>query len=164
MKKVLLIINLFACLLLVLTGCSSPNFENDTGKNGIMIINGKTVKSDYIMLYKADDREYSHIPLTEVLLGLSVNFGWLGDDQGDILYDGKRYILDLKEKSLVREGDNFNILVPAPGETRFYCNITEREVVLNDDAVRVILNFIGKKVEISIDYENSVVHISDMAL
>ena len=159
-KYLFMLISIFICTLLVAIGCSCHETVAETEKSGKMIINGVKTTSDYIMLYKTENHEVAHIPLTKVFFGLGINFSFIGDDCVDFLYNNKRYVIDLIAKTFGEE-NVFSVPLLAPGEQAFHYEVKDEEVILNDGTILLILAEIGKKVDLTIDFDNAVVYITD---
>lgn len=107
----------------------------------------------------SDEYYYSaKLPLTEVLISLGMTVEWVTDNTANLTYEGKEYVLNLANVSLIEKGKTFNLLLPAPGDHRFH-TVLNRELLLDTNTIRNALHEIGVKIHVYINYEDETVYI-----
>ena len=125
------------------------------GKSGELKYNGQTVTDQNVTVY----RRTAYVPALEVLTAIGADITWLDDEQAVISYKDNKYQLNLSEALLVEENDNFNLIEVPPDAKNYYCKAIDREIILDIETLRVMLELMGEKVMIDISYKDSLVLI-----
>jgi hypothetical protein len=162
MMKKRFLLCLIGCILIIGMGCvflytGIFAAKNDKAQTGTLFVNGKEISNEEIKF----DNEYAELPLVKVLTGFGSNVEWLDNDTADIVYKGRKYSLNLKDNSLEEEENSFNLLMPPPGSTYYYCKAANREIFVDSHIIVVIMYIMGEKIDINIDYDNSIVYITE---
>lgn len=122
-----------------------------------LIVNGKEIESD-IALSINHEKQYAEIPLIATLNALGCQVEWVNEKRVEIRYNDTVYVLNPSAQTLVKSGDSFNMIAVAPGATHgLYCEILDREFIIDSDSVSYFLSQLGA--QITIDYENDTVKI-----
>jgi len=148
---------LIVCFVFLLRNKIPQNKENDeTHNKSTLYINGKLIGSDFVEIrvnesVDMDYRYYAVLPLIDVLESLDLNIVWLNDDDAIISSSDVQLTLSLSEKTLIdnRIGDNW--LMPAPGIINYYCKVENKNIIVDDNTLHVILTELGIKAEIDIN-------------
>ena len=182
-KKIILCLSCGVPLLSVGLGSALMYFEKATNKNGILNVNGKDIASKNVTIRKEKFSNsvlpfpnsfiakiselfskgyYYHtdLPLTEVLKGLGMNVEWIDNNIANITLNEKNYVLDLEEVSLIETGEKFNLISSTDGGRRAY-KVLDKELILDDNTIKNALYLIGEMIDVRIDFDESVVYITE---
>ena len=148
---------LIVCSVFLLRNKIPQNKENnETHNKSTLYINGKLIESDFVEIcvnksVDMDYRYYAVLPLIEVLESFGMDVVWLNDDNAIISSSDAQLTLSLSEKTLIdnRIGDNW--LRPVPGIVNYYCKVENKNIIVDDNTLHVILTELGIKVEIDIN-------------
>ena len=99
-----------------------------------------------------------YLPFTAILKCYGAQVNWITDTVAEITCNDSKYILDLSDQTLVKEGSNGNYIIPAPGST-LYTKAAGKELYIDSLNLRCVLKFIGINVRIEIDHQNKTVTI-----
>ncbi len=99
-----------------------------------------------------------YLPFTAILKCYGAQVNWITDTVAEITCNGSKYILDLSDQTMVKEGSNGNYIIPAPGST-LYTKAAAKELYIDSLNLRCVLRFIGTNVRIEIDHQNKTVTI-----
>lgn len=124
--------------------------------HGTLFINEKVITDKYVIIHQ----KYAEIPLIEVLQNSGFDIVWVDNTTAEAIYQGEKYIIDLKEKSFLREGKNDNLITPTPGGNTFSCKIVESNIILDSNTVKSIMFRIGRNLSVIVDYSKSEVYIN----
>lgn len=128
-------------------------------KNGTLYIHGSEITQENVTIHYIENLSYADLPFTEVLKGLGFNIEWVDDNTADISYKDKKYVLDLTAVSFTEVGSNSNRF-GVPG-SRMYYTISQKELILDSTTIQGALFLIGYDVFIDIDYDKSIVYITE---
>lgn len=131
-----------------------------SNKQGILYIKGQKVENNDVTVYK----DYAILPLKKILLEFDYKIQWISDTVANIADDNGTYILDIQEKTLIEEEPviyNFNFLTPPPGSIHYHCQVVDKEILIDQGTVLVIMQLMNKKISINSDFDNAIVYISD---
>lgn len=120
-----------------------------------LVVKGKDITSgNYVKLH--NDQGYADLPLTAIMDALGAEIKWEDNITALFAFDGKEYILNIEECSLVYNGGMINILSTPPGGSRYY-QVIGNELIIDSTTIRGFFSIIG--VSIKLDYSNMVVVI-----
>jgi len=129
-------------------------------QNGTLIINNGAAITENVVIHFKESYMYADLPFTEVMKELGMTVDWLDSDVAEITYNDEKYILNLAEVSLVKDGSDSNILIPPPGCRIFDYKVLDKELILDSDTIHSILYTI-RKINVSIDREKLIVYITE---
>lgn len=157
MKKGLLL--RFACvILLLICGVVCILLFSGVFKSNTLFINGKGIYKENILILQGK----AELPFVAILSSLGANVEWINNDSAKIKYKGEKYILDLKNKSFMREdGHSINYLNCPPGSTGYYCKVANREVFIDSSTIREIMYFMGENIEVMVVQGTGMVYITE---
>ena len=102
------------CVFLVLLiGGSIMFLFKSSPKSGLLKMNGVVIARENVTIYS----DYTELPLIEVMKSLDMDVNWLDKNNAVIMYDGKKYTLNLINVTLFEDGQDRNLLLP-PREGR----------------------------------------------
>ena len=157
-KRMILFLTCGILALLIGVGGTFMYIGKTASKEGTLNVNGKSLINVNVKIR----RDYAELPFTEVLKGLGYNVEWLDGNTAFITYQDEKYVLNLAEVSLVKDGHNSNIIIPAPGSRGIKCEVLENELVIDSNSLYNIMYTI-KKVRISIDRDNFIVSVTEIS-
>ena len=99
-----------------------------------------------------------YLPFTAILKGYGAKVYWVSDTVAEITCNGSKYILDLSDQTMVKEGSNGNYIIPAPGST-LYTKTAGKELLIDSLNLRCILKFMGIDTQVSIDHQSKTITI-----
>lgn len=169
MKKIIACIPLMLAVCFFVSACDKNNTSTiDTSLGSQeetqnihgsykLIVNGKEIASDTALSIN-HEKQYAEIPLTAALRALGCQVEWVNEKRVEICCNDTVYVLNPSAQTLVKSGDSFNMIAVAPGATHgLYCEILDREFIIDSDSVSYFLSQLGA--QITIDYENDTVKI-----
>ncbi len=152
MKKMIVLI-LAAGVLLTFVSCS---ISESNGEKGMLIVEGTTITSNTIVYY-----EYAAVSVCDVLSALGFVLTWDNESVVSFYCNDEKYIISIPEKTLVRDGENCNYLLPAPGSQNYICDVVDGELIVDNNTLLSLFNvFIKYPVYIEFDSENASVIIT----
>lgn len=157
------IILIIALVILLVGGIMIFLFKKDVkskSSKGILIINDEYTIADNVTIHYKKNASYSCLPLLEIFKYLGANIDWIDVDSANVTYKGKKYILDLREVSLVESGGKMNLIFSADGWRREY-TILERELILDSVTIKCAFMFMGNTIDFSYDHEISTVYANE---
>ena len=144
------------CVFLVLLiGGSIMFLFKSSPKSGLLKMNGVVIARENVTIYS----DYTELPLIEVMKSLDMDVNWLDKNTAVIMYDGKKYTLNLINVTLFEDGQDRNLLLPPPGGKRHY-TVLEEELVLDSNTVKSVMYLMGIHLRIDIDRKEQIVSIS----
>lgn len=104
--------------------------------------------------------EYVLLPFEAVLETLGADFSWSDENTAEMMFNGKTYIFDRKEISLIAIEDEygFNLIKPLAGGVLRY-EVTDDQLLLDDNTFFWIIEEMGTDIHIDVDYEDYIVNI-----
>lgn len=150
---VLAVFVLAGCILFILAGKRSTR-ESEPQKAELKI-NNYLLVDDNIKLFE----DHAEIPLVKTLECLGFSSFWDSDETATLSYDEKKLKLSLSDKSLMDLEECNNLLVMAPGNDYFCCNIVEKDVIVDTNTMHHILRFIGLNNSVCIDYDQGIIYV-----
>ncbi len=104
---------------------------------------------------------YAALPLLDLIEILGLEITYSSEDRATFVCGETEYEILIDDKVLTKVGDNYNYLIPAPGNSNFVCDIIDGELMVDDNTVKCLFNtFLEYPIRLSVDYEtNSVVII-----
>lgn len=124
--------------------------------NCILVVKGEDITAKtYVHLY--EEAHYAELPLVAIMNTLGATIEWKSDILSTILYEGKTYLLNIDECTLVVQGGSINILTTPPGGERHYRTM-EKELIVDSVTIRGLFHIIG--VTLSLDYDSKLIEIS----
>lgn len=127
---------------------------NDSPKCGVLKMNGVDITQENVRIHS----NYVELPLIEIMKSLGMRVEWVDKSTAEITYEEKKYILNLSKVSLIEVGENFNLLLPAPGGKRFY-TVLEKELVLDSNTIKSAMYQMGVKINVDINRKERIVYI-----
>ena len=87
--------------------------------------------------------ESANVPLLAVLQELGAEVTWINDDQAEILYKGKHYVLSLSEKTMYaldseKTYPELNILCSVVGSAWYVCEPLDHDMLVSESIIRFI--------------------------
>lgn len=154
MKKATIFV-LVTMMCFTLAACRKDPASDATGegRQGTLVVDGQPV-SGSVTVYS----EYVTLSLCDVLSALGFEMSWNGTDLATFSCDGVKYEICVSEKTLVREGEDDNYLICAPGNTHYVCEVVEGELTVDDGTLHSLFcTFIDVPIQIFIDRESNCV-------
>lgn len=129
-------------------------------KNGKLLVNGQEILT-YVppkIFYKNAD-----IPLLEAIKALGAKVSWEDNNTAIIFYNNELYRLNLEDCSLyhLRNTDT-NLLYQVDGGPTFIYE-SDKELMIDESSFSSLLNSMGQKIILNIDYEKSIVTLDSSA-
>ncbi len=153
MKKIIIFL---LVTMMVLSFVSCRDNATTKGKQGTLIVDGRTVPS-HTTVYP----EYATVSLCDVISALGFELSWDGTDRASFVCNRVTYEICISEKTLVSEGSSNNYLVCAPGHRYYVCNIYEGDLIIDDVTLRTLFqSFIKYPVDVTIEQETLCVILS----
>ena len=113
-----------------------PTDDVNLGESDIrLIVNGKDItEGNYVDIVVDETGKflYTEMPFVAVMEELGAEFEWTSDTTANMMFDGKTYILDIANFTLLLDG--VNNLYPAPG-TNWHARTIGREMLINDSVL-----------------------------
>ena len=103
-------------------GCNANNSENLNYKE--LIINNQNCNPSYFDFSNQDMR----VSLVDILSEIGFNVEWVNKEKATLQFNDSIYTLDISEKTLCRQDDTFNLLMPAPGTKNYFCEVIEEKL------------------------------------
>lgn len=155
MKKYIFVSLSIGVLCLILVSFCMLFFKESYPKKAYLLINDE-IYNDNSEIYHG----YAMLPMLFVCEKYGATVDWLDDENAEISYNNTILTLSLSEESLIEHTFGNELLTPVPGSSSFHCLVTENDVILDDDTLRVILNYLFNiQTEIYIDYQRCKVSI-----
>ena len=87
--------------------------------------------------------ESANVPLLAVWQELGAEVTWINDDQAEILYKGKHYVLSLSEKTMYaldseKTYPELNILCSVVGSAWYVCEPLDHDMLVSESIIRFI--------------------------
>ena len=105
----------------------------------------------------------ARIPIIGLLGELGFEIEWESDTSAVVSILGKAYIISIKEKTILSkdEDDGFNYLMPAPGQTNYFCEVEGNDIVVTNTTIRSYFSLIDYpySISINVDYKSMTVSI-----
>ncbi len=139
---------------------SEENNMELSHKQGILFIKGCQVENTNVIVYK----DYAILPFLKILSAFDYKIQWISDTEVNITNSHGAYILNIKEKTLLEENPilyNFNLLIPPPGSIHYYCEVKDKEILIDQSTVVVIMKLMNKNIKISSDFDNAIVSVTE---
>lgn len=107
------------------------------------------------------DEPYSYVmlPVTTVLQALGAQIEWESIDVAKIVFNEEIYLLNTSKKSIIREKDNLECIIAAPG-SKVYREVVENELLLDDISFKITMQIMGAPIKIDVDYQKYSITIS----
>lgn len=102
---------------------------------------------------------YAHIPLVEFFEKIGASINWRTKNIAVITFQNEKYILNLRNKTFTKKGENYNMMTPVPGCEIFYCCAIENDIIVDGDTLKGILDQIDFGCYFEYDIANSVIKI-----
>ena len=135
-----------------------PEDTNDS--NYKLIVSGRDItRGNYLSINNITDNSCDiHLPFTSVAKCYGVQVKWTSNSVAEVTFQDRKYILDLSDISLVKEGSSFNCIIPAPGSS-VHSQVMGKELILDSVTLRSVLSFMGLNVQIRINHQDKTVTI-----
>ena len=142
MKKPLIIF-LAVISLVAIIGCAGKDTPLEIPKDAIII--------DGAEIY----RKYAVLPLCDVIKALGFELTHNGDS-ASFYFNNIEYVISITEKTFTKAGDDENYLICPPGSKHFVCEISNGDLMVDDDTVHALFyTFLDYPIEIIIDRANN---------
>lgn len=161
-KKVFIIVGMLISTLTIYFAFLYFHKYNENMISGTLYIRGRGVTSENVTIYhKGKNSSYSTLPFTEVIKGLGFIINWKDDNTAKIICDGKLFVLNLNDVTLLENGDakNLNLLEPICGEPGSSFEVLDRELILSTPALDIAIRGMGKNIYFISDYKDSSVFL-----
>lgn len=152
-KVIILVVFFF---LIITVGIILYNYYQNVPINGTLNVNGKDITNENVIIHKY----YTELPLTKVLEALGFNIEWIDDNNAKVTYNDKIFDLNISEMSLTEVGAENNFLWPAPGGTVRVCKNIDKDIILDNYAIKSFCYCVGINIKIQLDRDNSYVYIT----
>ena len=130
--------------------------DSATNEHCLIVFGESFSQSDLIHVYYEGQSINAKLPVVIILEALGAEIKQNSDSVVKFRYNGADYILDIQAVSVVEEGSNWNLIMPAPGGTMRY-EILENELLLDYISIETLLYGLGSDICIKVDYDNYVV-------
>ena len=150
---------LVAAMLLCTVGCAKT-----TEQEGALTVNGEAVQDVTVLFCREKREEYVTLPLLAVLekIGCEIE----RNDAGQITVtpcgtaEATVFILDMQKQTMVTEDHPLNnILMPAPGATRYVCLFTESDVTVDDVTFKSVCFWMGLDITVDYDFDGKTISV-----
>ncbi len=151
MKKTIIFI-FSLVILFTFVSCSQSISK---GEKGTLIIDGKSINSNTTVY-----SEYATLSLCDVISALGLELTWNDEDNATFYCNDIRYNISISQKTLFREGDKDNYLLPAPGcNGEYVCDYVDGELIVDNIMLTSLFcSFIKYPIDIDINWrDNSVI-------
>ena len=137
---------------------ADESLEEDSMTNEhCLIVFGKSFpQNDLIHVYYEGQSINAKLPVVVILEALGAEIKQSSASVVKFRYNDADYILDLQAVTVVEEGYNDNLIIPAPGGTMRY-EILENELLLDYISIETLLYGLGSNICIVVDYDNYIV-------
>ena len=134
--------------------------DNDQNSNYKLIVAGKDITNgNYLSVDNITDNSCDiHLPFTTIAKCYGSQVNWISNTVAEITIQADKYILDLSNVSLVKEGSSFNYLIPVPGSS-VHSRVTDKELILDSVTLRSALSSMGINIQIRINHQDKTVTI-----
>ena len=122
--------------------------------NGQDISQGNYVTDENII----GNNDNMYLPLTAILKCYGAKVNWTSDTVAEITLNASKYILNLSDAALVKDGSNGNFIIPAPGST-LYTKVSGKELYIDSLNLRYVLGVMGINVKADINYPGRTVTV-----
>ena len=143
--------------LILMMGGSIMFLFHSLPKSALLTMNGAVIAQENVTIRS----NYTELPLTEVMKSLGMDVNWLDKSTARITYNDKKYTLNLTNITLLEDGQNHNLLLPAPGGKRHY-TVLDKELILDSNTIKSVMYLMGIHLKIDIDQKEQIVTISQM--
>lgn len=127
-------------------------------KEGKLFVEKKEIATKYVPQLYSD---YAYIPLTSVFEGFGAEIVWKSDTKANIIFEGEKYILVLKEVECYHAKDkNIDLLPTIYGGYGYLRYLEKGDIMVSTTYLPYIMDEIGYDVSCDIDRENCTVTIS----
>ena len=130
--------------------------DSATNEHCLIVFGESFSQSDLIHVYYEGQSRNAKLPVVVILEALGAEIKQNSDLVVKFRYNGADYILDIQAVSVVEEGSNWNLIMPAPGGTMRY-EILENELLLDYISIETLLYGLGSDICIKVDYDNYIV-------
>ncbi len=134
--------------------------DDNVSDNCTLIINGKDITNgNYVRINHA--KHYAEIPFTTVIQELGAKVEWKDDSKAVVKYDGRKYILNTNEGTLVEKWDKhkLNQIMPAGGQQhKVVCKVVDNELIVDSNSSRYFI-FVVMGANMKVDYNKNAVNI-----
>lgn len=108
--------------------------------------------------------ESANVPLLAVWQELGAEVTWINDDQAEILYKGKHYVLSLSEKTMYaldseKAYPELNILCSVVGSAWYVCEPLDHDMLVSESIIRFIAWFLDETFIITWDKDEQTISI-----
>lgn len=108
--------------------------------------------------------ESANVPLLAVWQEIGAEVTWINDDQAEILYKGKHYILSLSEKTMYaldseKTDPELNILCSVVGSAWYVCEPLDHDMLVSESIIRFIAWFLDETFIITWDKDEQTISI-----
>lgn len=136
---------------------TEPVTENTQPDTYRLVVAGKDI-TQMTHFTVSEYPQYVALPLIAVAQRYGARIDWNDNSTATLTVNGERYILDIANASLIKEGSNFDYILPAPGST-LYTETMGKELLIDSLNLRYVLQFIGINVKINVSLENKVITV-----
>lgn len=156
MKKFIICLTA-SIIFILLIGGSILFLFRDSPKYGLLKVNEVDITQENVMLYF----NYAELPITKLMESLGAKVDWVDNSIAEITYKEKAYTLNLATVSLIEVGQNFNLLLPPPGDNRVF-KVLDKELVLDSNTIKSTLYQMGTKINVDINCKERIVYIFEI--
>lgn len=130
-------------------------------KIGTLYINGEKITSENVSIcYRNDYPPYFNLPFIKILENMGFNIEWTNENNAQIIYNNKEYVLNISESSLLKKNEDINLIQQSPGSYMTY-NILDKEVILDGETLINTLHNMDKDISFKLDFDKSIVYITN---
>lgn len=141
---------------------TSPAATDDPNEDMPTVIQNRLTVNGYSLTEASYMSFTSHgamVPFVAVLEKLGAEIIWENDCTATIVFAEKQYFLDTSVATLIRDGDETNCLIPAPGSSVHHQTV-DGVFVLDHITTRTALMIMGMMIDVEVDYKNNTVIIN----
>lgn len=108
--------------------------------------------------------ESANVPLLAVWQEIGAQVTWINDDQAEILYKGKHYVLSLSQKTMYaldseKTDPELNILCSVVGSSWYVCEPLDHDMLVSESIIRFIAWFLDETFIITWDKDEQTISI-----
>ncbi|MBE6531049.1 MAG: hypothetical protein E7679_03015 [Ruminococcaceae bacterium] len=131
------------------TDNSTTNTSYTEGSTDNVIISSAEIYDNYAVL-----------PLCDTITALGFQLTWTDEDRATFVCSEIEYEISISGKALTKAGDDENYLIISPGSDHFVCEISNRELLVDDNTLECLFDtFLEYPINISIDHSDNRVTI-----
>lgn len=132
--------------------------DDNMSKKYIVIVKGTSIPNGKLIKYN-DEQSCVLLPTQRVFEALGAKVNYDTATVSHIEINGQTYTLNTQSVSLIKDGDDFNYIIPTPG-SKIHFECIGDELFLDDCTMKTLFMILGIDAKISVDHQNCYVEIT----